>query len=37
MDNFFTGSKTNISHLIGKPYFELMRHDVTFSNVYRGR
>ena len=29
-DNFFTGSKTNIAHLIGHPYFELMRHDVTF-------
>lgn len=30
VDNFFTGSKTNIAHLLGKPYFELMRHDVTF-------
>ncbi len=30
VDNFFTGSKTNISQLLGKPYFELMRHDVTF-------
>lgn len=30
VDNFFTGSKTNIAHLIGHPYFELMRHDVTF-------
>ncbi|HEX4857719.1 MAG TPA: UDP-glucuronic acid decarboxylase family protein [Usitatibacteraceae bacterium] len=30
VDNFFTGSKANIAHLIGKPYFELMRHDVTF-------
>lgn len=29
-DNFFTGSKANITHLIGDPYFELMRHDVTF-------
>lgn len=29
VDNFFTGSKTNIAHLIGHPYFELMRHDVT--------
>lgn len=29
LDNFFTGSKQNISHLIGNPYFELMRHDVT--------
>jgi len=29
-DNFFTGSKKNILHLIGKPTFELMRHDVTF-------
>jgi UDP-glucuronate decarboxylase len=31
LDNFFTGSKQNISHLIGKPNFELMRHDVTYS------
>ncbi len=29
-DNFFTGSKANIARLIGNPYFELMRHDVTF-------
>jgi UDP-glucuronate decarboxylase len=29
-DNFFTGSKRNIEHLIGHPRFELMRHDVTF-------
>ena len=29
VDNFFTGSKANIAHLIGNPYFELMRHDVT--------
>jgi len=28
VDNFFTGSKGNIVHLIGHPYFELMRHDV---------
>jgi UDP-glucuronate decarboxylase len=30
LDNFFTGSKRNIEHLIGKKNFELMRHDVTF-------
>ena len=30
VDNFFTGTKSNIAHLIGNPYFELMRHDVTF-------
>jgi len=29
MDNFFTGSKSNIEHLLGNPKFELMRHDVT--------
>jgi UDP-glucuronate decarboxylase len=29
VDNFFTGSRANISHLIGHPRFELMRHDVT--------
>ncbi len=30
LDNFFTGSKTNVSHLLNKPNFELMRHDVIF-------
>lgn len=30
VDNFFTGSKANIAHLLGNPYFELVRHDVTF-------
>ncbi len=30
VDNFFTGSKRNVSHLLSHPYFELMRHDVTF-------
>jgi UDP-glucuronate decarboxylase len=30
VDNFFTGSKANVAHLLGHPYFELMRHDVTF-------
>ncbi|EIL98629.1 NAD-dependent dehydratase [Rhodanobacter thiooxydans] len=30
VDNFFTGSKRNVAHLLSHPYFELMRHDVTF-------
>jgi len=30
VDNFFTGSKKNIEHLLNKPNFELIRHDVTF-------
>jgi UDP-glucuronate decarboxylase len=30
VDNFFTGAKRNIDHLLGKPRFELLRHDVTF-------
>ncbi len=30
LDSFFTGSKANIGHLLNKPNFELMRHDVTF-------
>ena len=30
VDNFFTGSKRNVSHLLAHPRFELMRHDVTF-------
>jgi len=29
MDNFFTGRKANIAHLMDNKYFELMRHDVT--------
>lgn len=29
LDNFFTGQKQNIIHLIDNPYFELIRHDVT--------
>ena len=29
LDNFFTGRKANVQHLIGNPNFELMRHDVT--------
>ncbi|MEM8667753.1 MAG: UDP-glucuronic acid decarboxylase family protein [Planctomycetota bacterium] len=29
LDNFFTSQKTNVSHLLGKPNFELIRHDVT--------
>ena len=30
VDNFFTGTRANIAHLIDNPMFELMRHDVTF-------
>jgi UDP-glucuronate decarboxylase len=30
VDNFYTGSKDNISHLLSNPKFELIRHDVTF-------
>lgn len=30
VDNFFTGSKENIRHLLGRDRFELLRHDVTF-------
>ena len=29
VDNFFTGSKRNIAHLLGNPYFEVIRHDIT--------
>jgi len=29
-DNFFTGQRDNIAHLIANPYFEVIRHDVTF-------
>jgi UDP-glucuronate decarboxylase len=30
VDNFFTGAKGNIAHLIANPYFEVLRHDITF-------
>jgi UDP-glucuronate decarboxylase len=30
VDNFFTGRKDNVAHLIGNSRFELMRHDITF-------
>ena len=30
VDNFYTGRKANILHLLDNPYFELMRHDITF-------
>lgn len=29
VDNYFTGDKANIAHLIGNPYFEVIRHDIT--------
>jgi UDP-glucuronate decarboxylase len=31
VDNFFTGARRNIEHLVNHPHFELIRHDVTFS------
>ncbi|MBV9995202.1 MAG: SDR family oxidoreductase, partial [Caulobacteraceae bacterium] len=30
VDNFFTGARANVAHLVGHPMFELQRHDVTF-------
>jgi len=30
VDNFYTGRKENVSHLLGHPYFELVRHDINF-------
>jgi UDP-glucuronate decarboxylase len=29
LDNFFTSQKSNVAHLLGKPNFELIRHDIT--------
>ncbi len=29
LDNYFTGSKENVIHLLNNPYFELVRHDIT--------
>ena len=31
VDNFYSGTKDNIAHLLGNPCFELIRHDVTFA------
>ena len=30
VDNFYTGTKRNVIHLLNNPYFELLRHDITF-------
>jgi UDP-glucuronate decarboxylase len=30
VDNYYTGSKRNLAHLVSNPYFEVMRHDITF-------
>jgi UDP-glucuronate decarboxylase len=30
VDNFFTGAKSNIARLVDNPYFEVLRHDITF-------
>jgi UDP-glucuronate decarboxylase len=30
VDNFYTGTRANVAHLLGNPRFELLRHDVTF-------
>jgi len=30
VDNYFTGAKSNVAHLINNPYFEVLRHDITF-------
>ncbi|MFU2210877.1 UDP-glucuronic acid decarboxylase family protein [Solidesulfovibrio sp. C21] len=30
LDNYFTGAKQNVKHLLDNPHFELMRHDITF-------
>jgi UDP-glucuronate decarboxylase len=36
IDNFFTGAKDNIAHLLDNPHFELIRHDVTFPLYVEG-
>jgi UDP-glucuronate decarboxylase len=33
LDNFFTSQKSNVEHLLGKPNFELIRHDITLPIV----
>lgn len=36
VDNYFTGTKQNIAHLLDNPRFELMRHDITFPLYVEG-
>ena len=36
VDNYFTGSRRNVQHLMDNPLFELMRHDVTFPLYLEG-
>ncbi|MFC1468033.1 UDP-glucuronic acid decarboxylase family protein [Verrucomicrobiota bacterium] len=36
IDNFFTGRRENVEHLLGNKHFELMRHDVTFPLYVEG-
>ena len=36
VDNFFTGRRSNIAHLINNPYFEVLRHDITFPLYVEG-
>jgi UDP-glucuronate decarboxylase len=36
VENFFTGTKDNIAHLLANPYFELLRHDVTLPLYVEG-
>jgi UDP-glucuronate decarboxylase len=30
VDNFYTGRRSNIAHLLSNPYFEVLRHDICF-------
>jgi UDP-glucuronate decarboxylase len=30
VDNFFTGTKYNVAHILANPHFVVLRHDVTF-------
>jgi UDP-glucuronate decarboxylase len=33
VDNYFTGSRANIEHLLARKHFEVVRHDVTFPSM----
>ncbi len=33
VDNFFTGRKSNVSHLLDNRSFEIVRHDITFPST----
>ena len=35
VDNFYTGEKNNVTDLLENKRFEIIRHDITFSSIFR--